>query len=127
AARPADRIRHQLRQQVGPQQLQVRPLQPGELRSAMGVMARMQPPLILINRESWVRRPRDSGTERSNRRLNVMTTLTRRHFLQYGVGAGAALALPGAARPGSAAAANNVASRLTKYLEPLPVPGAGVV
>jgi len=52
-----------------------------------------------------------------------MITMTRRRFLQYGVGAGAALALPWAVRPGIAAAANN----LTKYLEPLPLPGAGIV
>ena len=52
-----------------------------------------------------------------------MTAITRRRFLQYGVGAGAALALPWAVRPGIAAAAN----KLTKYLEPLPLPGAGIV
>ena len=52
-----------------------------------------------------------------------MTTITRRRFLQYGVGAGTALALPWAVRPGIAAAAN----KLTKYLEPLPLPGAGIV
>jgi spore coat protein A, manganese oxidase len=52
-----------------------------------------------------------------------MTTMTRRRFVQYGVGAGASLALPWALRPGIAAAAN----KLTKYLEPLPLPGAGIV
>jgi FtsP/CotA-like multicopper oxidase with cupredoxin domain len=56
-----------------------------------------------------------------------MTTMTRRCFLQYSVGAGAALALPWAVRPGIAAAANNLANRLGKYLEPLPLPGAGIV
>ena len=52
-----------------------------------------------------------------------MTTITRRRFLQYGVGAGAALALPWGVRPGIAAAA----AKLAKYLEPLPLPGAGIV
>jgi spore coat protein A len=52
-----------------------------------------------------------------------MTTTTRRRFLKSGVGAGAALLLPWAVRPGSVAAAN----KLTKYLEPLPLPGAGIV
>jgi spore coat protein A, manganese oxidase len=52
-----------------------------------------------------------------------MTTMTRRHFMQYGVGATAALALPWAVRPAIAA----VGGRLTKYLEPLPLPGAGIV
>ena len=52
-----------------------------------------------------------------------MTTVTRRRFLQNSVGAGAALALPWAVRPQSAIAAG----KLTKYLEPLPLPGAGIV
>lgn len=50
--------------------------------------------------------------------------LTRRRFLQYGVGAGAALSLPWDV---PSAIASNAGSRLTKYLEPLPLPGAGIV
>src|ERR1044072_3177928 len=57
------------------------------------------------------------------RRLNNMTTLTRRRFLQYGVGAGAALALPYMVQPGIAASTKN----LRKYAEPLPLPGNGIV
>ena len=53
-----------------------------------------------------------------------MMDMTRRRFLQYGVGAGAALALPWAARPLAKAAKGG---KLTKYLEPLPLPGAGIV
>jgi spore coat protein A len=56
-----------------------------------------------------------------------MTTMTRRCFLQYGVGASAALTLPGAVRSKIVASPNNLASKLTKYLEPLPKPGAGIV
>jgi spore coat protein A len=52
-----------------------------------------------------------------------MTTMTRRRFLRYGAGAGAALALPWVVRPGIAAAAR----KLNKYIEPLPLPGAGMV
>ena len=50
--------------------------------------------------------------------------VTRRRFLQYGVGAGAALTLPWAVMPARAAATG---SKLTKYVEPLPRPGAGIV
>ena len=56
-----------------------------------------------------------------------MTSMTRRRFLQYGAAGGAALALPWAVRPPVAVAANNLAHRLKKYLEPLPLPGAGIV
>jgi len=52
-----------------------------------------------------------------------MILMTRRRFLQSSVGAGAALALPWAEPSGFAASAN----KLTKYLEPLPLPGAGIV
>ncbi|MGE5304666.1 MAG: multicopper oxidase family protein [Alphaproteobacteria bacterium] len=52
-----------------------------------------------------------------------MTTMTRRRFLRYGGGAGAALALPWVVRPAIAAAAR----KLNKYIEPLPLPGAGMV
>jgi spore coat protein A len=55
-----------------------------------------------------------------------MRHMTRRRFLQYGLGAGAALALPWAAvKPPLALAAPG--GRLAKYLEPLPLPGAGIV
>jgi spore coat protein A len=50
--------------------------------------------------------------------------VTRRRFLQYGVGAGAALTLPWTVTPSRAAAHG---SNLRKYLEPLPQPGAGIV
>ena len=53
-----------------------------------------------------------------------MSMVTRRRFLQYGVGAGAALTLPWTATPTLAAGTGR---RLTKYLEPLPLPGAGIV
>ena len=52
-----------------------------------------------------------------------METITRRRLLQYGLGAGAALALPWAARPVWAAPGG----KLVKYLERLPVPGDGIV
>src|SRR6266702_1588109 len=52
-------------------------------------------------------------------------TITRRSFLKYGVGASAALALPWTVR--QALAARPARSMLTKYIQPLPVPGAGIV
>jgi spore coat protein A len=54
-----------------------------------------------------------------------MRGMTRRRFLQYGLGAGAALALPWPFHAPPAMAATG--GRLTKYLEPLPLPGAGIV
>ena len=54
-----------------------------------------------------------------------MRRITRRRFLQYGLGTGAALAVPWAGRIPAARAAKG--GKLTKYLEPLPVPGAGIV
>jgi spore coat protein A len=54
-----------------------------------------------------------------------MNTLTRKRFLQYGAAGGAALFLPWAARTPSAGAAMGL--KLTKYLEPVPLPGAGIV
>jgi spore coat protein A, manganese oxidase len=48
---------------------------------------------------------------------------TRRRFLQYSLGAGAALAFPWTL-PARAA---TPATKLKKYVEPLPVPGAGIV
>jgi spore coat protein A, manganese oxidase len=50
----------------------------------------------------------------------AMRHITRRRFIQYGLSVGGALLLPR-----SATAADGV--RLSKYLEPLPVPGAGIV
>jgi FtsP/CotA-like multicopper oxidase with cupredoxin domain len=46
-------------------------------------------------------------------------------FLKYGVGASAALALPWL--PRRAAAAAGMGGALTKYIQPLPLPGAGIV
>jgi spore coat protein A, manganese oxidase len=51
--------------------------------------------------------------------------ITRRSFLKYGVGASAALSLPWTVR--QAFAARSARSLLTKYIQPLPVPGAGIV
>ena len=60
-----------------------------------------------------------------------MSTISRRRFLQYGLGTGAALSLPWFPRPRNAIAAAatryKVAERLAKYVEPLPLPGAGIV
>jgi spore coat protein A, manganese oxidase len=54
-----------------------------------------------------------------------MQRMTRRRFLRYGAGAGVALALPWSARVPAAGAL--VGGKLVKYLEPLPLPGAGIV
>ncbi len=54
-----------------------------------------------------------------------MKGMTRRRFLQYSAGAGVGLALPWAARTPAASAAPGL--KLTKYLEPVPLPGAGIV
>ncbi len=54
-----------------------------------------------------------------------MSGMTRRRFVQYGVGAGVALAVPWAARTRVASGASG--GTLTKYLERVPVPGAGIV
>jgi spore coat protein A len=60
-----------------------------------------------------------------------MSSITRRSFLHYGVGAGAALVLPWARRPwlmqAPSSSANKVAGNLAKYVEPVPLPGAGIV
>lgn len=60
-----------------------------------------------------------------------MTKISRRSFLQYGAGAGAALVLPWAngrmIAPVGNHAKNNPAVNLTKYVEPLPLPGDGIV
>jgi spore coat protein A len=54
-----------------------------------------------------------------------MRDITRRRFLQYGLVAGTAVLLPSAALVPPATAAR--AGKLAKYLEPLPLPGAGIV
>src|SRR6266571_3126024 len=54
-----------------------------------------------------------------------MITVTRRNFLKYGVRASAALALPWLPRRAVAAAGKG--GTLTKYIQPLPLPGAGIV
>ncbi|MGZ4213370.1 MAG: multicopper oxidase family protein [Actinomycetota bacterium] len=54
-----------------------------------------------------------------------MKQLTRRRFIQSCLAAGAALAVPGAIRMPVARGARG--GELTKYIEPLPVPGAGIV
>ena len=51
--------------------------------------------------------------------------MTRREFLRYGAGTSVALAAPWASSRSAIAA--NVAGRLKKYVEPLPLPGAGIV
>ena len=54
-----------------------------------------------------------------------MGAMTRRRFLRYGAGAGAALAVPWLARVPAATAAS--VRELRKYVEPVPLPGAGIV
>ncbi len=54
-----------------------------------------------------------------------MITITRRNFLKYSVGATAALALPWL--PRRAVAAAGMGGALTKYIQPVPLPGAGIV
>jgi spore coat protein A len=54
-----------------------------------------------------------------------MRHVTRRRFLQYGLGAGTALLLPWALPTQVARATPG--GKLAKYLEPLPLPGTGIV
>jgi spore coat protein A len=54
-----------------------------------------------------------------------MSAMTRRRFVQCGAAVGAGLMLPWAARIPAAGAAKG--ARLAKYLEPLPLPGDGIV
>jgi spore coat protein A len=57
-----------------------------------------------------------------------MPRVTRRHFLQLGVGAGAAVSVPwGLLGPASVTAAGARGRTLARYREPVPVPGAGIV
>src|SRR5438477_970590 len=51
--------------------------------------------------------------------------VTRRNFLKYSVGASAALSLPWTVRQAFAAA--GMGGALAKYIQPLPLPGAGIV
>jgi spore coat protein A len=53
--------------------------------------------------------------------------ITRRSFLKYGVGASAALASPWTVRQAFATRPRPARSFLTKYIQRLPVPGAGIV
>src|SRR6266542_3512597 len=59
------------------------------------------------------------------RRRAMSPQLTRKRFLQYGAAGGAALFLPWTARAPVATAA--MRGKLTKYLEPVPLPGNGIV
>jgi spore coat protein A, manganese oxidase len=54
-----------------------------------------------------------------------MEGITRRRFLRYGAGAGAVLAFPWAARMPVARAGSGL--QLRKYVQPVPLPGAGIV
>ncbi len=54
-----------------------------------------------------------------------MSSLSRRQFLRYGVGAGAAMSVSLVGWPEAASAA--VGGKLAKYVQPLPLPGAGIV
>ena len=56
---------------------------------------------------------------------NVALTLSRRRFLQFSAATGAALAMPWVAQPLVASAA--MGGKLSKYQEPLPLPGRGLV
>jgi spore coat protein A, manganese oxidase len=54
-----------------------------------------------------------------------MPEMSRRRFLGYGLGAGAALAVPWTVEVQRASAA--MGGKLAKYMEPVPVPGHGIV
>jgi spore coat protein A, manganese oxidase len=54
-----------------------------------------------------------------------VTTMTRRRFLQYSAAMGTALALPWVTQPLVASAA--MGGKLRKYIQPLPLPGSGLV
>jgi spore coat protein A, manganese oxidase len=54
-----------------------------------------------------------------------MSGITRRQFIGYGAGVGAALALPWTL--GTPVASAAMGGKLTKYIQPLPLPGAGIV
>ena len=54
-----------------------------------------------------------------------MSGMSRRQFLGYGLGTGAALALPWT--PGARAASAAAGGKLAKYQQALPLPGHGIV
>jgi spore coat protein A, manganese oxidase len=54
----------------------------------------------------------------------MTTTITRRRLLQYGLAGGAALLLP---RTGMATTATGTGGTLAKYVQPVPLPGSGIV
>ena len=54
-----------------------------------------------------------------------MQRITRRRFLKYGLGVGGALGVPWAMRIPEARAA--AGGKLVKYIQPVPLPGAGIV
>jgi hypothetical protein len=55
----------------------------------------------------------------------LIMRITRRRLLGYGLGAGAALTVPWASRIPMASAARS--GKLTKYIQPVPLPGRGIV
>jgi spore coat protein A len=56
-----------------------------------------------------------------------MGKITRRRLLKYGAETGALLLLPKIAHARAWPSSHSLAGRLTRFLEPLPVPGAGMV
>jgi spore coat protein A len=54
-----------------------------------------------------------------------MTDISRRRFIGYGVGVGAAMAVSTAGRSGAAAASTRL--NLDKFIQPVPLPGQGIV
>ena len=88
-------------------------------RGALMIFARYFAVLLCVPREAYKCR---IGPFREE---DEMRPITRRRFLQYGVGAGAALAVPWAWRiPGARAAPGG---KLAKYVQPVPLPGSGIV
>jgi hypothetical protein len=57
--------------------------------------------------------------------MDEMGDITRRRFIGYGAGLGAALALPWTV--GTSVASAALGAKLAKYVQPLPLPGAGLV
>src|SRR5437763_9923891 len=56
-----------------------------------------------------------------------MRTITRRRFVQYGLGVSGALATGQLPSAHASKAGKLRGGRLAKYIQPLPVPGAGIV
>jgi spore coat protein A, manganese oxidase len=63
--------------------------------------------------------------EKVGGREEIMQGMTRRRLLKHGIAAGAVLALPQIVQPKAAWAV--AGGKLKKYLEPIPLPGAGIV